>query len=270
MKNKIIAGLVFIVSIFLVIVCGYAFFLDRKTSEIFSKKTAKERFTKIYELDYWVQDATGSFTWKAFFNKKTGPSGVGGLKENSLPYLEFLQNFIDTHQVRSIIDLGCGDFLLMKHLKIPSNMRYRGIDLVDALIADNEKKYSKENIKFESIDSLEDFEKQSEKYAADLLIIKDTMQLWALPQIQNFIKNTLPKYKYVIIVNNFFPLIGQQPQNADSTVAESRPINLETAPFFMKINVALDYVGGCRHKRVYLYKSPLFQDEKIEDKKNTM
>ena len=251
MNNKIIAGLVFVTIAFALGTSYYMLSLKMEKHAIFSQKSSKGRFTKIYELGYWVENASGIFSYKSLFNKKSGPSGVGGLRENSLPFLEFLQNFIDKHEIRCIIDLGCGDFLSMRHIKIPDDAHYLGIDIVDELIADNSRKYSRKNIEFKAIDNLEDFE----KYSSDLLIVKDTMQLWTLNQIHHFIKHILPRHRYTIIVNNFLPVSGQKEQNADITEADSRPINLQAPPFSMNIDVVLDYVGGNRYKRVYLYKS---------------
>lgn len=249
MKNKIIASLVFCVLLFTIVINYLTFKFEIKKRIIFSQKTGKARFTKIYDLGYWVENSSGGISYTAIFNKKSGPSGVGALKQNSIPYLEYLQNFITTNYINTIIDLGCGDFMLMKHIHLPENIKYLGIDIVDELIKNNSKLYSKKNIKFEKIDSLEN----AIQYNADLLIIKDVMQFWTIEQIHFFIEKILPNYKYAIIVNNFYPVENQKKQNANTIEGESRPINLEIAPFFMKIKVIKDYFGGNRYKRIYLY-----------------
>lgn len=239
MKDKIIACLtLFAISCAIVVVC-YDFLPYFKEEKIFSQKTSKGRFTKIYDLNYWTTE-------------ESGPSGIGGVKDESIPYLEFLQDFIDRSNLRTIVDLGCGDFLLMKYIKIPKNTKYIGVDIVDALVDKNSKQYSKDNIKFEAIDNLSDFE----KYSGDLLIVKDVIQILTIDQIFYIIKTVLPKYKYAIIVSNFFSLRSQHPQNADIIDGDSRGINLEIAPFNMNIEVIKDYHCGSRYKRIYLYTNP--------------
>jgi SAM-dependent methyltransferase len=136
------------------------------TQIIFSQKTDKERFTKIYELDYWKVNYNG---------ETSGPSGAGGMRSTSAPYLEFLQNFVDSQNINTIIDIGCGDFQLMKHLRLSSHIKYIGVDIVDVLIQDNIAKYAKANIIFETVNRIEELE----KYQGDLLLIKDVLQLYA-------------------------------------------------------------------------------------------
>ena len=65
----------------------------------------KDTFTKIYKNKNW-QDIYGT------------ESGPGSSIECSKPYLDFLQEFCNSYSIKSILDLGCGDFNLMRYFDL--------------------------------------------------------------------------------------------------------------------------------------------------------
>jgi SAM-dependent methyltransferase len=200
---------------------------------IFSLKNDKERFTKIYELKYWNEDNL---------------SGPGSNMDNAIPYLRYLQDFIDNRKIKTIVDLGCGNWELMKHIIIPNNVQYWGIDLVDKIIDDNIRKHAKSNIQFEKVNNVTD----CKKYAGDLLIVKDVMQHWNFEAIHYFIKEILVNFKYAILVNDF----REKTKNEQIEIGMYRTLDLEKEPFFVKLTVIGDYVSGNNAKRIYLYCNP--------------
>ncbi len=114
----------------------------------------KQVFTNIYKKNIW-----------------NGGSGPGSKVENAGPFLNYLQNFIDTQEISTIVDIGCGDWELMKTIRIPDNIKYLGLDIVNHIIATNQKKYTRNNVKFETVDDI----KNLAAYKGDLLIIKDVL-----------------------------------------------------------------------------------------------
>lgn len=201
----------------------------------------KHVFTEIFETDAWN-------------------GGYGNRPESNAQYLKFLQYFINTTPINSIVDIGCADWNLMKHINIPKNINYLGIDVVDKIIENNNKEYKSKNIKFEANNSVEDLT----KYKGDLLIIKDVLHMWSNYDILFAIEKIIPNFKYAIIVNNIW-LNGAPPMNSEIITGNSRPIDLEVAPFSMKLRVLFDYyVPPFRKKRVYLYirdEQPSFSDD---------
>ena len=192
----------------------------------------KEVFTKIYDVNMWGGKG----------------SGIGAIKGNAIPFLTYLQDFINSNHITSIVDIGCGDWELMKYINIPQGVNYMGVDIVDRLIANNIRDYAKDNIKFSTVNNMEDLT----KYEGDLLIIKDVMQHWDTVSIWFAINRILPNFKYAILVNNF-ESEGAPPVNSDIPTGSSRPLDLEAAPFFMKLRVIGDYRLPRRMKRMYLY-----------------
>jgi 2-polyprenyl-3-methyl-5-hydroxy-6-metoxy-1,4-benzoquinol methylase len=166
----------------------------------------KEIFEQIYLENKW-KDKNGT------------ASGPGSSIECSKSYLEFLQNFVSFNSIKSILDLGCGDFNLMKHFDF-NNIEYLGVDLVSSAINSNIKNYSSLNIRFEE----NDITSYKSKNVYDLVIIKDVLQHLSNDNIIKFINN-IDYSKKIIIVNDFTDV------NIDSVNGGYRPINVNIDPF---------------------------------------
>ena len=94
----------------------------------------KEVFSKIYKEDLWH-----------------GGSGAGSKLENVKEYVDILQKYIDKPEVKTVLDLGCGDWQFSKFLDL-SSVSYLGVDVVESVVESNSTSYSASNIKFISRD----------------------------------------------------------------------------------------------------------------------
>ena len=103
----------------------------------------KQAFENIYRSGEWINSYGGT------------ESGPGSSLNCSSEYLTFLSDFIIKNNIKSILDIGCGDFNLMKHFKF-EGLNYLGIDLVDFIVENNNIKYGTSNIKFKCLDILSD------------------------------------------------------------------------------------------------------------------
>jgi hypothetical protein len=207
---------------------------------ILAQQTDKDRFSKIYETKYWSPNNS---------------SGEGAIRKNAIPYLEYLQEFIYKNDLKIIVDMGCGNWELMKYIVIPDNIKYLGIDIVDSVIENNKKNYQKDNILFETVNHVED----CKKYYGDLLIVKDVMQHWNFKTIDYFIKNILKNFRYAILVNDFC-----ENNNFDIETGDYRCLDLEQKPFFMKLELVGDYISRMELKRIYLYRNPKYSAQNLE------
>ncbi|XVN42451.1 MAG: class I SAM-dependent methyltransferase [Candidatus Rickettsia vulgarisii] len=186
-------------------------------------------FTKIYDQNLWGSG-----------------SGPGSNPINAEPYLKLLQSYLDDPKFVSIVDLGCGDWQLMKTLRIPDSKAHIGFDLVKSVINTNIKNYQKDNINFNHIHKLADLKNQK----GDLLIVKDVLQHSNNQEIKYFIKEILPNFKYALITNDYFSTNN----NSEISTGLYRTIDLESEPFNMSsIKTLLDYSAHGVLKRVYLY-----------------
>ena len=152
--------------------------LNRKTTK---KKTMKEKFTHIYEKNIWGSSGTGS-----------------NFSINNKWFLNELRTLIDKYNIKSIADLGCGDWEIMKHFKFNKDEKYTGIDVVDFLIKNHNKKYKKSNIKFIQGDI-----SQEVPSGYDLVILKDVIQHWDDEHVLEQLPKILKKNKYVYCINGY-------------------------------------------------------------------
>ena len=79
----------------------------------------EEIFTNIYEKKMWGNNKN---------NEYSGSSGNGSsIKYNKNTYIPFLKNFISTNDIKTIVDLGCGDFLCGSLIYNDLDITYTGL-----------------------------------------------------------------------------------------------------------------------------------------------
>jgi hypothetical protein len=159
-------------------------------------------------------------SWKGRESK----SGPGASINATRQFLFLLESFIEEYNIRSVTDIGCGDFNWMKNFKFEQIDKYVGIDIVQPLISSNIEKYGNDKISFKYMDlTVELLEK------TDLILCKDVLFHMsyndALKVIDN-IKNSKSAY---FAATTFYDW-----NNHDIKTGAWRPINLETEPFNMK------------------------------------
>ena len=189
----------------------------------------RKRFEKIYENNDWVHG-----------------SGEGSLIIHTRRYIDFLQRFFREHQIRSVVDLGCGDWQFSRHIDW-NGIRYQGFDLVRSVIATNQSLYTSENISFHLHDGNHDNLPE-----ADLLIVKDVLQHWSAQSIRAFLP-TLSKFRMCLITNCINPL--GLTENGDIADGDFRPLDLRLPPF----NLPADEVFAFSQQRPFWlapFKSP--------------
>ena len=142
-------------------------------AQLFGDEETEKIFTNLYATGAW-----------GFNEEGLGSSGSDSQLENSLTYIDFLQEFLKSNGIQSVLDVGCGDWSFSKEIKW-GNARYTGIDIVKAVIERNQKLFSSSNISFIHGDMNE-----IELPEADLIICKDVLQYLPNNKIHSFIKRT--------------------------------------------------------------------------------
>ena len=179
-------------------------------------------FDFIYKEKFWGANAEGQ-----------GHSGPGSTVDATLIYRTFLQDFLKVHEIRSVVDAGCGDWEFSRTVDW-SGIDYKGFDIVADVIKSNTEKYSKSNVSFAVANMVED-----PLPPADLLIVKHVLQHIPNRDVLKFLPQ-LKKYKHVLLVNSADPatLSGD---NQDTTVGGYRHLELTRPPFNLKGNKVLAY-----------------------------
>lgn len=160
------------------------------------------------------------------------PCGPGSTIEACRGILERLPEWIRVHQIRSIADLGCGDFHWMSRLDL-SGLEYDGYDVVRFLVERNVQKHGRTNVRFHHADLTEPI-----ALHADLVILKDV--LIHLPTVQameilGHVLSSHPKF-LASTTSPGWPVSNR----ACMKIGEFSPIDLEAEPF--RFGVPLDTV----------------------------
>lgn len=188
----------------------------------------KDIFTNIYKNKTW-QDNYGT------------ESGPGSSLECAKPYLDFLQQFCRTNNITSVLDLGCGDFNLMRHFDF-TNINYKGVDIVEHIISQNINLYSSKNIKFE-VNSICEYYNTEE---FDLVICKDVLQHLSHDNINKILH--IKNYKYALYTNDY----NSDVVNYKIEDGQYSPIDLSKDPYNMDGEYIFEWLSCvCFTKRVF-------------------
>ena len=173
-----------------------------------------EVFSKIYKEDLWH-----------------GGSGVGSKLENVKEYVDILQKYIDKPEVKTVLDLGCGDWQFSKFLDL-SSVSYLGVDVVESVIESNSTSYSASNIKFISRDIT-----TYEVPKADLIICKDVLQHLCNKDVVTILVKIITSSKFSLITNDFNP---DNTENKDIDNGNYRCLDLTLSPFYLNVVTILE------------------------------
>ena len=174
-------------------------------------------FSKIYKDGSWNKKSLN-------FN-----SGPGSHNEKLVvPYVKFVNSFLIDKKLKSIIDLGCGDFNVGKNIYKHVN-KYFAFDIVPDLIKTNKKKFNDKKIIFECKNFIDETLPK-----ADVVIIRQVLQHLDNKSIIKILDKIKP-YKYAIITEHipttiFTPNIDKN-IGLTTRLEFNSGINIEIDPF---------------------------------------
>jgi SAM-dependent methyltransferase len=144
-----------------------------------------------------------------------GGSGSGSREEMTREYRAFLRTFVHDNQIASVVDLGCGDWQIARHLDW-TGIDYTGVD-VSSVVLNDTKSFAREGVRFLHANAVTD-----PLPAADLLIVKDVLQHWSNADILAFLPR-LQNYRLALITNGF-------PEHAAAYVNHDMPAGFHYRP----------------------------------------
>ena len=144
----------------------------------------EKQFTNIYQKNIWGNG-----------------SGKGSSPDYNKKYMDFLEGFIRDNNIKTIWDLGCGDWQFSQFIDW-DGVDYTGVDCVKTVISDNIRDYSTDNIHFKHMDISNSVEKIEPK--RDLIILKDILQHWSNEDINRFMDILVDQgHKYILLINGY-------------------------------------------------------------------
>ncbi|KAF0102859.1 MAG: glycosyl transferase family protein [bacterium] len=200
--------------------------------------STKSNFTTIYDKHTWLGQSM---------------SGPGSDANRTAVFRTYLEEFIRDKGIRSVVDLGCGDWSYSR-LVDWGGTNYTGIDVVESVIERNRTQYGSERVSFSCLNAA-----TTDLPAADLLIAKEVLQ--HLPNADILaILSKLGAYKYAIFVNDItHHLRGGWKQlwqwksicstNADIEAGGYRLLRLTEPPFSLNATRVLIYDNRYKERR---------------------
>ena len=198
------------------------FYVSKFSNFFFSKeKIRKNAFRHIYLSNHWQN------YFKLDLQKSR--SGPGSNLNYTSDMSRELEKFFAEKNIKTILDIGCGDFIWMNLLlnKYYNYDKYLGLDIVDELIKNNNLKYSNDKISFKTFDLVKD----EIPNGFDIILIRDVFIHLKNEQIVNFL-NLLKNLDIKFFGVTSTPSLKKN--NELKTIGRYRDINIEIEPFNLK------------------------------------
>lgn len=189
----------------------------------------KTVFEKIYEDNGW--------------KNAESVSGSGSTLEETEQVREFLPKILEALDIKTMLDIPCGDMNWMSQTELPAGMKYIGADIVPELIAENQKRFPRTD--FRVLDMTNDLLPE-----VDLILARDVLGHFSNRDVKLALVN-LRRSKSRWLLTTTFPT---EETEGDIKTGQWRPINLASwfgmpnpIDFWPEIDV--QFPDGCIHTK---------------------
>ncbi len=157
-------------------------------------------------------------------------SGEGSTLEQTSVIRAELPRIVRDFQVQTILDIPCGDFNWMKLLDLP--VAYTGADIVDEIVAGNQKNFSSDKRSFIKLDLT-----AAPLPAVDMILCRDCLFHFSFEHVFTALENIKKSQSQFLLTTTNTRLEC----NRDIVTGEWRRLNLQIPPFsFPKPLLLLD------------------------------
>jgi SAM-dependent methyltransferase len=201
--------------------------IARRRMRALENLSIEEAFDQIYERG----------TWSGGSGELSGGGSYGRVADQ---YIAFLTAFIKEHDVRSVLDIGCGDFNIGARIA-PQVARYFAIDVSARIIDRNRSRFaSMSNVEFRQVNACTEPLVQT-----DLVTVRQVLQHLTNAQIEMILKNierTSPQFTLVSEhlcrpTPSFQPNLDLPSHSADTRVVIGSSVDLSAAPFSRDVSL---------------------------------
>ena len=180
-------------------------------------------------------------TATAFFDRNYiagGTSGEGSTTDVTTTYRYIIEEFIRLNHVRSVLDVGCGDWRFSRRIPWRDyDISYLGVDVSPFIVEKNTRDYGNEHCRFRVIRSPSDI---LELGRFDLIISKDAMQHMPNAVVSEYLDVFEQSGRHCLLTNDAFPAYQL---NQDIEPGGWRALDLRQAPFSRNSAVIAEYVN---------------------------
>jgi hypothetical protein len=196
------------------------------------------RFTRIYETNLWGSEASRS--------------GTGSVDAQTARIREALPGLMAHLEIRSLLDIPCGDFAWMRHVPL-DGVHYTGADIVPHLVEANQRAFGASssgdgpgNRRFVLLDLTHDA-----LPPVDLVFCRDCLVHLSFAHIASALRNLHASGAQWLLTTTF----PGQARNEDIDDGDWRMLNLQAAPFHFPPPQALLNEGCTEQDGKYADKS---------------
>tara|TARA_B110000503_G_scaffold57915_1_gene92701 strand:- start:1467 stop:2081 length:615 start_codon:yes stop_codon:yes gene_type:complete len=176
---------------------------------------------------------------------KKHPCGPGSTMAYTENLRKALVPFLKLHNIKSILDLPCGDFSWMSTTGITNDFNYIGADIVEPMIQANKEKYP--DVDFRILDLTTDSLPE-----VDLLFCRDCLLHLSFDDIDRAFKNIIDSNIKYILMSTWFESATNE---RDIDTGKWRYIDFTKSPYnFSKSTESLsDWVHGFPRREMMLW-----------------
>ena len=169
-------------------------------------ESPRERFSKIYLSEAWGRGEG---------------SGKGSSPEYCSSYMSWLQELMRTEKIRSVLDVGCGDWKYSRHMDWSSLERYMGVDTVSSILYDGD---VEPNIHLGTADVTipGSLKLLFAHYTYDLVIMKDILMHLTDEEIAQVVSELVECPYRLVIVSNCWRFVRDKSKNGQTRSVDNR------------------------------------------------
>jgi hypothetical protein len=204
----------------------------------------KEEFLKYKSASIFSDIYSGKVP---FWGQEESKSGGGSTLSATSRLRAQLSEITNKFAIKSMLDVPCGDYNWMK--TVPKNFDYIGGDIVAAMVANNQKLYASENVKFQVLDITKD-----ELPSVDLIFCRECLQHLSNESVRKALNNFKRSGSKYLLVTSY----PKTWRNWDIYDGDCRSLNVRKAPFYLPKPIYVIKENKRRHeigdKTMYLYR----------------
>ncbi len=193
-----------------------------------SRRSVDEVFQEVYQRAVWGGEK-GDFY-----------SGPGSDGDAATHYSAGIAELIAARGIRSIVDLGCGDFRVARRFLGRSDVAYTGVDIVEPLIRQNIANHGNSRIKFACLNIITDPLPDGE-----LCLIREVFQHLSNAEILRVLPK-LKQYRYVVYSDyqpgSTAPCVPNRDigHGSDTRIWKDSAVFLDQPPFHVPTNLLFE------------------------------
>lgn len=194
----------------------------------YAKLSVADAFAATYRSKLWGETEDHEFC-----------SGGGSSERFAVPYAECVTRLIAGNDISAVVDLGCGDFRVGRHLCTKRPVRYTGVDVVPDLIAYNRSRFGSDRIDFMCANIIEE-----ELPDGQLCMIRQVLQHLTNAEISRVLAKCR-KYPYLLITEDVYTGRGMRPNldhthGPDNRLCKRSGVHVDLPPYNLRAETILE------------------------------